>query len=588
VIDLGALPPFTPASTDVIKTDRSRDDGEERPPLRGRTDPPAGLGEVNWAELEDAYDTAELTPLYIEALTSDNAGDLYFGGYGLYAATTHQGRLCSAGEAAVPFLVDLLDKDNEYAAMFLSRIVVGETHFIVTPRDIDPADRRFEFVAAYRPRLRAYFARTGDQVMLRLLTIMPESADHELPAILTDFSLREADDQAGVLLAYGFAAARANGTSPGGQAQRLIRIEHTDLARELMLTSSSLVVRLAAAVCLAYTGLADADVKALLRHLAQGEYPSSGPTWTYDWGELASEAWLFTATLDDLLDADGEGPNLFSRLVEASRRHFPPRAGGLTPMLPSDLDVDQRRVLQATLDDAPGVLTWVDVLHEGINLPSHPQAARRTLGIAEGPLMLEVDGLPIWYLLERYALSEGDPPRVLAALEAVDAWAVLSDVFQPSSRRAESLAGPDHQPTADINAQELPEQLTLSRDYWLPERTAFARLIDVFATALAADRYRAELTGFLKSWLDRIGAMDGSDLAARSPAHRIGAALLAAARGGWLDEHLYPLIRPYHRFSESSVVPQPILAAIISHLPPGEAAARSALCGLTEETVIDG
>jgi hypothetical protein len=211
-------------------------------------------------------------------------------------------------------------------------------------------------------------------------------------------------------------------------------------------------------------------------------------------------------------------------------------------------------------------------VHERINLPSNPQAARRTLGIADGPLMLEVDGVPIWYLLERYALSDADPRRVLAALEAVDAWAVLNDAFQPARRGAER--------SALLTPRVVPEDLTLSRDYWRPEQTAVARLSDVFATALAADRYRTELTSFLESWLDRVGAMDGSDLDTRTPAERIGTALLAAARGGWLDAHLYPLIRPYHRRPERSSVPQPILADIISHLPPGERAARSALCGL--------
>src|SRR5262245_4678871 len=105
MIDLGSLPPFVPTPPDL--TSVHHDDGQERPPLRGRTDPPAGLRDVNWAQLEDAYGTAGLTPHYIEALTSDDVGDRHFGATGLYSATTHQGRLCSAGEAAVPFLVDL-------------------------------------------------------------------------------------------------------------------------------------------------------------------------------------------------------------------------------------------------------------------------------------------------------------------------------------------------------------------------------------------------------------------------------------------------------------------------------------------------
>ncbi|MEU5696743.1 hypothetical protein [Actinosynnema sp. NPDC020468] len=99
MFDPDALPAFVPPEVEELA-----DDDLERPPLRGRTAPPTGLHDLDWAALEDAYDTADRTPCFIEALTSDDPGDRAFGSYGLYSATTHQGSVYTASRAAIPFL----------------------------------------------------------------------------------------------------------------------------------------------------------------------------------------------------------------------------------------------------------------------------------------------------------------------------------------------------------------------------------------------------------------------------------------------------------------------------------------------------
>jgi hypothetical protein len=80
------------AEFELPEFDEYQDESDvERPPLLGSTAPPAGLRDVDWAALDDAYGTADETPLFVEALTSDDDGDRNFGVYGLCSATTHQG-----------------------------------------------------------------------------------------------------------------------------------------------------------------------------------------------------------------------------------------------------------------------------------------------------------------------------------------------------------------------------------------------------------------------------------------------------------------------------------------------------------------
>ena len=79
----------------------------DRPPLTGKNRyVPEGLYEQPWDHVGDAYGKATLTPCYIEALTSDDKGDVRFGTHWLYAATTHQGSVYKASGMAIPFLVD--------------------------------------------------------------------------------------------------------------------------------------------------------------------------------------------------------------------------------------------------------------------------------------------------------------------------------------------------------------------------------------------------------------------------------------------------------------------------------------------------
>ena len=54
----------------------------ERPPLTGKNRyVPDGLYDEPWDHVNDAYGKATLTPFYIEALSSDDEGDVQFGVY---------------------------------------------------------------------------------------------------------------------------------------------------------------------------------------------------------------------------------------------------------------------------------------------------------------------------------------------------------------------------------------------------------------------------------------------------------------------------------------------------------------------------
>ncbi|MDR1798468.1 MAG: hypothetical protein LBR19_01070 [Bifidobacteriaceae bacterium] len=115
-------------------------DGVERPPLTGKKRyVPPGLYDQPWDKVKDAYGAATLTPHYIEALTSDDDGDVSFGVYRLYAATTHQGSVFKASKMAVPFLADIARNDYDgadVACHFLARIALGEAHWIHTPAGV--------------------------------------------------------------------------------------------------------------------------------------------------------------------------------------------------------------------------------------------------------------------------------------------------------------------------------------------------------------------------------------------------------------------------------------------------------------------
>ncbi|MFD4636004.1 hypothetical protein ACFWN2_01745 [Lentzea sp. NPDC058436] len=547
VFNADDLPAFDPP-----EFESEDEDGEERPPLRGTTAPPAGLHDVDWAALEDAYDTAHETPLFIEALTSDDAGDRNFGVYGLYAATTHQGSVYTASEAAIPFLAGLVRRNNTMALMFLARIAVGETHFVTRPDDVRRATSEYAgAVAEFAADVEAMWARTGDDEALRLLVLLSREPE-ELPALTSDAT-------AGLCLAHGFLAARDNGVAPGVARRTDARVDHVAAARDLMATSPSLHVRAAAAACLVYSGFADDDSLALLHHLAQGEYPVHD-VWTGDLADLAAAAWTFGTDDDGLLTAPGNGrPNLHSRLLERMARQFRPSAERYRPLSPEELTAAQRTTLETALRSSPGTITGADADYLWVDVPGTLDAAHRLLGTSTGELNRRTSRGLLWFVLEDALLARNDEKSALAALAEVDAWDALGEVF--SSRRPDSAE----------------ESISLTTRHFQGDRREAAvtlALCSVFADALAGHRPQAE--AFLDGWLPTVSEVDGYDLAFRVPGQRIATALTALARSGGLPARFHPMIKPYHHFPEYSTVPLPLLRELAEVLPEDVRAARLA------------
>ncbi|MFD4673242.1 hypothetical protein ACFWNN_26205 [Lentzea sp. NPDC058450] len=544
--DAADLPAYEPPTFD-----EEEQDGDERPPLRGTTSPPAGMDEVDWASLEDAYDTAEQTPLFIEALTSDDAGDRGFGLYGLYSATTHQGSVYTASEAAIPFLVDLVRRDNAMAVQFLSRIAVGETHFVTRPDDLRDAYSQYaDVVGEFAADVEAMWTRTGDDDALRLLVLL--GREPELPPVGPDAS-------ASLCLAHGFAAARANGVTPGASRPADVRVDHVAAARDLMVSSPSLYVRCAAAASIVYSGLADEHSLALLHHLAQGEYPVFD-SWTGDIADLAAAAWTFGTTDDDLLGTPSHSkPTLHTRLLERMTRQFRHSSEVYRPVAPDELTAAQRTTLETALRSSPETITGADVTYRWLDVPGSVPAAQRLLGTATGELTRRTSHGLLWFVLEDGLLAEGDRKTALAALAEVDAWAALGEVFTA--------------PRPDSKAEKI--SLTVRHFYGDGrENAATLTLCSLFADALGGYRDRAE--AFLDEWRPVVSEVEGQDLAFQVPGQRIGTALAALARSGGLDERFHPMVQHYHRFPRYSTVPLPLLREIAEVLPPDVRAAKLA------------
>ncbi|MGW6443447.1 hypothetical protein [Lentzea sp. NPDC055074] len=519
------------------------DDDVERPPLRGTTSPPAGLHDVDWAALDDAYGTADETPWFIEALTSDDEGDRGFGVYGLYAATTHQGSVYTASEAAIPFLAELVRRDDTTALVFLARIAVGETHFVARPDDVAKATSEYAgAVAEFAADVEAMWTRTGDDEALRLLVLLNREPE-KLPALTPDAT-------AGLCLAHGFLAARDNGVTPGGARRADARVEHVAAARDLMTGSPSLHVRGAAAACLVYSGFADDHSLALLHHLAQGEYPVHD-VWTGDLADLAASAWTFGTDDDGLLTApENSRPPLHGRLLERMARQFRPSGDVYRPLAPEELTAAQRTTLDTALRSSPETITGADVDYLWADVPGTVAAARRLLGTATGELSRRTLLGPLWFVLEDGLLARQDTESALAALAEVDAWAALGEVFAP--RRPD---GTDESITLTVRRFRGDNG----------EDAATLALCSVFADALAGHRPQAE--AFLDEWLPKVSEVDGYDLAFAVPAQRIGTALAALARSGGLPGRFHPMVKPYHRFPEYSKVPLPLLRELAEALP---------------------
>lgn len=562
--------------------DTTESDKRERPPLTGKDRYiPAGLYDLPWSSATDAYGKATLTPYYIEALTSDDEGDVAFGAYGLYSATTHQGSVYKASFLAIPFLVDLLKLGGAAADMachFLARIALGEHHFISAPCDVYHT-KYFRSVNKYRKELLTYYKCTGSEEAMRLLCFLPGMLPDRL-----DFSRQEAlrltgDErtayarQASALVAQGFLAAERNYAGKGYPAEaaeidpnNLKVAGHLDAARALLRESPSLLVRGSAAICLAYSGVVDDEVLGLLEFL--GEQELTGVPWVWDdFSTVARKAWMFSADLDTLIDSDGfltldhttysaEGVaqpqySPSERLTVAAGRLFPERyakQGQNPPLLPADYSAIQKKALRRIIGAAPGLLGSYQTA--GLNIPMSAWAARRMLGESDELLCTEMDGIPLWYRLETSVL-ENTPAGALPALCRVDVWQLLGEIYRP------------------VCAGKIEEKCSLSLRHDYDDKKTAAReelLQSILADALAENSSRT--APFLDQWLGKAATLADYDWKFKAPGQRIGICLLSLARSGQWDDRYEPLARPYHPVARFSNFAVPLLREVLAVTSP--------------------
>ena len=583
------------------ETGEQNGDEPERPPLQGKSAlVPPGLYDEPWSSVEDAYGEATLTPYYIEALASDDGGDRDFGIYGLYSATTHQGSVYDSSRMAVPYLVDMLEAELKdpsiMASIFISRIALGENHFIECPRDAEAAKTDcFETVYSFKDRLLDYYNKNKSPELQRLLCffpgVLPDYPDISFEGAKALVSSPDPVNalayafQASALITQGFIAAERNRIRAGyledrGDVRLKIH-EHIQEVKKLMQESPSLLVRGASAVCLAYSGAADPDSLELLLYLGEQALEDTPWPWDSSFHDIAKAAWLYTVDLPTLLSSPaissvymtktspgGEKTEFRSgaaRMIEAAVRVFP--LNGRTQKtirLPSELNEPEKQVLTAILEQAPELpggyqLQFTDV-------PGSTAAILRELGKSDEKLAGEISGLPLWYILET-AIQSGNPgqeslrERAVHTMNMVDAWPLMEEIF----------------PSGENGA----DKCTLGNYGFSGEGEKTNNLVLLMGILAASLMRKTDSPGvFLRSWSGRIRKYEGYDLAFKTPALKIGTALLAVAMAGKLDESLWPMVKPYHRYAEFSAIPLAVLGEILKYTS-GEY--RKKLCGLHKE-----
>ena len=303
-------------------------DKMERPPLTGKNRyVPNGLYDEKWGNVYDAYGKADLTPYYVEALTSDDDNDVNFGVYGLYSATTHQGSVYKSSKMAVPYLADLLKFNNnasELACIFLSRIALGEKHFINTP--FFYKTKYYGAVKKYKDEIFDYYKKSNSLEAMRLLCFISKSLPKVLNVSYEECLKIENGNknnayirQASTLLVQGFTAAQYNyKISDKNYYKEYPNIDMTDDSYKklevhnhikevynIMKTSESLLVRGSAAICLAYTGVFYKDISDLLLYIAENNCAGVDWVWDDNFSNIAKHAWVYSCDIETLLNTEG-------------------------------------------------------------------------------------------------------------------------------------------------------------------------------------------------------------------------------------------------------------------------------------------
>lgn len=547
-------------------------DKKERPPLTGKKRYiPNGLYDEPWDKVGDAYGKATLTPYYIEGITSDDPDDVNFATYGLYSATTHQGSVYKASKMAVPFLADLLTLDNDasdIACHFLARIALGEAHFIRTPAYFF----KTKYYGAVKKQSQAildYYHRTGSLEAMRLLCFIPKMLPDQLN-LSDENPLR----QASTLLVQGFIAAERNYLGKGYPtyvseiAQEPLKVCcHVEETRKLMQESPSLLVRGCAAICLAFTGCADKEVMDLLGWLGSQNFNRVDWPWDENFSSIAKKAWMFAVDTETLAETD-LFPTLdytsttkervvtkhYSQseiLTEALARVFPYKydenKNAYPSLKPAELNELQRKILYRMLEAAPGLFGSYTIA--GMNLPIAIEGARRMLNDSDEALCAEIDGLPLWYVLER-AVIENEPEKAMDALKKVDTWQVINEIYH-----SWGLSGERERNT--LNLSHYNEKVMKEREALLQSILADS-LLDIKEAKSFLDECIKIRERFLEDdkWIHRIKAQ------------KTGICLLALARNKQLNEKYVPLVRPFHSYAEYSEFPAVLVREVLEQTSP--------------------
>ncbi len=104
-----------------------------------------GLDDVDWSGLQDAYGPATNVPARLRALVSPTSEHQYFACQDLFQTILHQGTVCSATAAIIPFLFNLLEEDGPHdktmVANLLAWIADGKPPFSRCENDPNEAAR---------------------------------------------------------------------------------------------------------------------------------------------------------------------------------------------------------------------------------------------------------------------------------------------------------------------------------------------------------------------------------------------------------------------------------------------------------------
>lgn len=526
------------------------------PPLKGKAAlTPTGIFDINWHKLEDAYGNAQDTPYYIIALTSDDEKDVQNGGYGLYAATTHQGSVYTASQAAIPFLVALLEAGYEHGASFLGRIAIGEAHWTSAPEDFkNVRSIYFNDVLEYLPRLQAAYQKWDFPDLEHLLCGCPNGLPDYLDVNIPTDSEKQIIKLAGRIVAQGFIAAERNLQN------------HIDLIRTFT-KDQPFIIRLAAHLCLAYSQAItpeelawmlqakpkSSDVGIQIQQLDKnicenGERIYCSWTWSADLSDMVMGAYAYVATDEDLLT--NEQVSFEVRRDQLLKRHF----GSSKPLLytPESLSPLQKRVIAFMLTKENLPLYLEELYH----LPKTIEALERLLEQREDTFTKRynyrrsVAPLPVWYCLSSYLYGNGTESEIVPILRQLpNLWEAISELHTQYGN-GERLT---------IQHPRFFEDTVSKSGYEVHRTKLFSCL------ALAMQPYLDEIKTFLTEWLPKIPDLDENrDWGFKTANLKMGIGLLALARYGQLTPEYYPLVRPYHNSAEYSRIPLSIIAEILS------------------------